>query len=119
MLTALPDDFAVSPAIEAMCKAEGLPNPHDVIVGFRDKAIAKNYRYADWEAAFRGWMRSPITAENYPAWVPVSAPPEWEPPAGEEPVANPHQQIDAMLERLMHAMPVDAMDQRRRPTGAI
>jgi hypothetical protein len=51
--------------MESMCRAEGLPNPHVVIRDFRDKAKANEYRYADWEAAFRTWMRSEITARAY------------------------------------------------------
>lgn len=66
-MTAMPADFCVSPEVEAMCKAQGLPDPHVVFPDFRDKAEAKQYRYANWELAFRGWMRSKITRENYPA----------------------------------------------------
>lgn len=64
----IPDDFAVTPAIEAMCRAEGLADPHVVFRTFRDDALAKGRVYADWEAAFRNWMRSPITAREYPPW---------------------------------------------------
>ncbi len=67
-MTAMPEGFAVSPAIEAMCRAEKLPDPHVVFRDFRDKAAMNDYRYADWEAAFRTWMRSKITRENYPVW---------------------------------------------------
>lgn len=68
--TTIPDDFKVSTAIEAMCRAEGLPDPHVVIRDFRDWALKKAARYVDWEAAFRTWMRSKITRENYPAMKP-------------------------------------------------
>jgi hypothetical protein len=64
--TALPSTFGVSPDIEAMARAEGLPDPHVVIRDFRDKALANAYRYADWEAAFRCWMRSDLTRRSYP-----------------------------------------------------
>lgn len=69
-----PDDFAVSVEIERMCRSERLPNPHEVLPDFRSKALANDYRYADWEAAFRSWMRSAITRRDYPAWDPPEAP---------------------------------------------
>jgi hypothetical protein len=66
---AIPDDFDVSSAIEEMCRTEKLPDPHVVLLHFRDDCLAKGRRYADWEAAFRNWMRSPITVERYPPWA--------------------------------------------------
>lgn len=72
--TSWPESFTVSSAIDAMCRAEGLPNPHDVIRDFESAARANGYRYADWEAAFRKWMRSAITRRDYPAWDPPAAP---------------------------------------------
>lgn len=71
--TSLPEDFAVSEAMECMCLEEGLPDPHVVIRDFKDKARANGYRYIDWEAAFRTWMRSDITKRSYP---PQEKPPE-------------------------------------------
>lgn len=71
--TPWPAGFTVSPAIDAMCRAEGLPNPYDVIRDFESSARANSYRYADWEAAFRKWMRSAITRRDYPAWAPSDA----------------------------------------------
>jgi len=83
--TPWPEGFTVSPAIAQMCRAEGLPNPFEVIKDFEGKARAKAYVYADWEAAFRTWMRSKITRENYPAWPaerdPESRPFDHGPPA--------------------------------------
>ena len=84
VLTSWPEGFAVSPAIAKMCREEGLPNPYDVIRDFESAARAKGYKYADWEAAFRKWMRSPITRRDYDAWEPPSEPQaaiEYGPPA--------------------------------------
>jgi hypothetical protein len=64
----LPDDFVVSSGMETLCRKEGLPNPHDVFPNFVGKAQANAYRYADWEAAFRNWMRSQQTRSEYPPW---------------------------------------------------
>jgi hypothetical protein len=64
----LPPDFGVSPELERICRAEGLPNPHDVLPDFRDWAEEKQVRKARWEATFRRWMRSKITRERYPKW---------------------------------------------------
>lgn len=68
-MTPYPDGFVVSPAIEAMCRERGLPNPHEVLPDFRSSALAKAYRYADWEHAFRNWMKSKITRDSYPPWL--------------------------------------------------
>jgi hypothetical protein len=70
----MPEDFTVSPEIAAMCRSEGLPDPYVVLEDFRGKAKAHDYRYVDWEAAYRNWMRSPITRRDYPAWEPDEAP---------------------------------------------
>lgn len=66
--TQMPGGFGVSIAIEEMCRQEDLPDPHVVLHQFRDDCIAKGRTYVDWEAAFRVWMRSPITADKYPPW---------------------------------------------------
>lgn len=78
--TGLPSDFTVSPAVETMCRSQDLPNPHVVFLDFCDKALANDYRYADWERAFAAWMRSPITRRDYQPWsrtpaaIPVETP---------------------------------------------
>lgn len=75
--TPYPADFGVSPEIAAMCRAEGLPDPHEVLRDFQGKALANDYLYADWEAAFRNWMRSSMTRRDYPPWAePEAARPE-------------------------------------------
>lgn len=74
----IPDSFGVSAAIEAMCRAEGLANPHTVFPDFRDWALAERIRKVDWEATFRRWMRDPRTSKRYPAWAdePRTRPPQ-------------------------------------------
>jgi hypothetical protein len=66
--TTIPDGFGVSAAMEQMCREEDLPDPHVVMRQFRDDCVAKGRMYVDWEAAFRGWMRSTITASQFPPW---------------------------------------------------
>jgi hypothetical protein len=82
----IPPDFAVTAAVEKMSRAEGLPNPHVVILGFRDWATANDRRYADWEAAFRNWMRSEITRKTFEPWEEVSPP---KPPSAADPLRGP------------------------------
>lgn len=106
--TSWPKGFSVSPAIEAICRAENLPNPHEVIRQFESKCAAKDYRYADWEAAFRDWMRSPITASHFRPWNETDPPappprPEHGPPRDGTP-----EELDALLAAL--AEPPSALD---------
>ena len=93
--TAWPEGFAVSPAIEAMCRAERLANPHHVFKHFRDWTLAESKTFADWEAAFRNWMRSPLTAQRYPVWAPEPIPVEPEPEYG-PPSPPTQEQLDAI-----------------------
>lgn len=65
----IPHDFAVSTAMETMCRTEGLPNPHKVLPDFRDWALGGRVRKVDWEATFRRWMRSDLTVGRYQAWA--------------------------------------------------
>ncbi len=88
----IPDDFVVSPAMLAMCRAERLPDPHRVLPDFRDWALSKAETKADWEATFRRWMRDARTTANYPPiaqeprHVPLPPEPEGDcaPPSPEE-----------------------------------
>lgn len=103
--TALPPDFVVSTAIEAMCRSEGLPNPNEVFPHFCDTARAKEYRYADWEAAFRNWMRSPITRDRYEPWSTTEPEPIDVPKAGQAPpgavfVKGDPEKLQQVLSRL-------------------
>lgn len=66
--TLIPSDFAVTPELEAICRRENLANPHDALRDFRDWAEEKQVRKARWDATFRRWMRSKITAERYRPW---------------------------------------------------
>lgn len=77
-----------------MCRAEGLPNPHEVIKGFRDKALANDYIYADWEAAFRNWMRSALTVKAYPPWSDSLPKPPPVPPPPRPEDAGPQLTLD-------------------------
>jgi hypothetical protein len=89
-----------------MCRAEGLPNPHHVLADFRSKSLANDYRYADWDAAFRNWMRSPITRRDYPVWEPEEAAP---PAPDYGPPSPPTAEQLAILERVMAPGPRSAL----------
>lgn len=115
--TAMPADFGVSPAIEAMCKAQGLANPHVVIREFRNKAKANGYRYVDWEAAFENWMTSAITAAKHEPWDwrndANAGPQEPEPePTSDVPPATPEQiaELDRIYREAAAAMAPPPMD---------
>ncbi len=103
-LRPLPQDFAVSSAIELLCRSEALANPHEVLPDFRDWALGENVRKADWEATFRRWMRDDRTRRRYPLWaVPApqltlaSKPPA---PVGLEPSVPPTPEALAAMARL-------------------
>jgi hypothetical protein len=67
----LPPDFEVSPAIDRMCRDEGLPDPYEVLEkDFRTWAQAKGALMADWEAAFRRWLRDRRTMDKFGPWLP-------------------------------------------------
>jgi hypothetical protein len=97
-MTSWPEGFSVSPAIDRMCRAEGLPDPYDVIRDFESSARAKGYQYADWESAFRKWMRSDITRKSYPVWEAPEAP---MPPKNYGPPADPTPEQTALLHRMI------------------
>ena len=56
--TKLPDDFAVSPRIMELAREHGWPDPRQQLDAFRDYHLAKGSLMADWEAAFRTWLRN-------------------------------------------------------------
>jgi hypothetical protein len=57
----LPEEFAVTPAIRELAKKHGWANPDGEIEWFRDYHRAAGNLFADWEAAFRTWMRRTLT----------------------------------------------------------
>lgn len=72
--TTIPKDFSVSPEIVESAKKNGWPNPHSQIEAFKDYHLAHGSLMADWEAAFRTWLR------NQAKWRAESQPSD-EPPA--------------------------------------
>lgn len=109
----LPDDFAVSAAIEAMCIAERLSDPHVVLRDVRDWALGDEVLKADWEATFRRWLRDPRTLQKHGVWdrpraptsttIPIAkpAPPAAAGVSAEDRVRNVAEamrQLDALLE---------------------
>lgn len=113
VMTLWPEGFAVSPAIAKMCRDEGLPNPYDVIRDFESSARAKAYRYADWEAAFRKWMRSEITRRSYPVW---DLPEEPQPALNYgPPVPPPEGFLDRFKAHTRSPSPFDREDDDDRP----
>lgn len=60
-LTPWPDGFALTDDLRRYAEAKGIrPDRVDAVFDdFHDKALAKAYRYADWERAWQAWVRSP------------------------------------------------------------
>ena len=55
---AIPDDFKASPRIVELARQNGWPNPESELDAFRDYHLAHGSIMADWEAAFRTWLRN-------------------------------------------------------------
>jgi hypothetical protein len=53
----IPDDFAISPETRQWAAANGVEQLEAHFESFCDKARSKNYKYADWDAAFREAIR--------------------------------------------------------------
>lgn len=53
----LPDDFAISPATETWAEQHGYDRLPEHLEAFKGKALAKDYRYANWQQAFRNAVR--------------------------------------------------------------
>ncbi len=55
--TDLPDDFTITPEIQAWADQHHYGDLPAHLDSFRDKAKAKGYQYSDWTAAFRNAVR--------------------------------------------------------------
>jgi hypothetical protein len=55
--TSFPVGFTITPELQAWAEQHGYGDLAAHLDHFRDKAIAKGYRYADWDAAFRNAVR--------------------------------------------------------------
>ena len=55
--TELPPDFTITPTLQAWADEHGHDRMQEHLEAFRGKALAKGYRYADWEQAFRNAVR--------------------------------------------------------------
>ena len=55
--TPIPPDFTISPAVRDWAKLKGYSNLEAHLESFRDKVAAHDYRYCDWDAAFRNCIR--------------------------------------------------------------
>ena len=53
----LPADFVLTPALRQWAVARGITKLDERLEHFTDLALAKSYKYADWEAAFRNACR--------------------------------------------------------------
>lgn len=56
--TLIPEDFTVSGRIVELAKENKWPDPWDELNAFKDYHIAHGTLMADWEAAFRTWLRN-------------------------------------------------------------
>jgi hypothetical protein len=72
--TSIPGNFSISDAIRSWYEKQGYKENIDAhLVAFIDKAIAKNYTYADWDAAFRtairdDWAKLRVNGQQKPAY---------------------------------------------------
>ena len=55
--TYLPADFKLTPALQTWATAHGITKIKDRMEHFTDTALAKGYRYVNWDAAFRNACR--------------------------------------------------------------
>lgn len=55
--TSIPADFKISESVAAWASEKGFAHLQQHLESFIDKAKSKNYRYADWDAAFRDAIR--------------------------------------------------------------
>lgn len=56
--TRIPEDFTVSGRMVELAKENKWPDPWDELNGFKDYHMAHGTLMADWEAAFRTWLRN-------------------------------------------------------------
>jgi hypothetical protein len=66
-LVVLPEDWAPKAAHHALARqlfGWDEWKTYEEAEHFRDKARAKDYRYADWDAAFRNWLKSPYQQQK-------------------------------------------------------
>ena len=56
--TQYPENFQVSPEVQAWALKERLPDPETQLPAFRDYHQAKGSTFKDWEAALRTWLRN-------------------------------------------------------------
>ena len=55
--TLIPEDFGISDGVRLWAEKNGYRRLNAHLDNFIDSAKAKNYRYADWDAAFKGAIR--------------------------------------------------------------
>lgn len=64
--TAIPADFGISDGVREWAKAKGFVRLDDHLEAFIGKATAKDYRYSDWDAAFKNAIREDWAKLNTP-----------------------------------------------------
>jgi hypothetical protein len=76
MPTSISDDFIISENIKEWAKKNGHTNLEKHLESFINKCKAKNYKYSDWDAAFRNaiadnWAKvgQAQTTQDKPAFV--------------------------------------------------
>jgi len=68
--TPFPPDFAISDPTRAWAEQNGFDRLSDHLEAFKGKALAKDYRYADWQQAFRNAVRDDWAGLRKPQAVP-------------------------------------------------
>jgi len=73
--TACPSDLSITPELQAWADQHGYIEPMAAhLDNFRDKSIAKGYRYADWNAALRNAIRDDWAGLRKPPPIERAAP---------------------------------------------
>jgi len=68
----VPENFEVTARIIELAKQNGWPNPHEQLDAFKDYHLAHGTLMADWEAAFRTWLRNSLKFGKTPIVKPVT-----------------------------------------------
>ena len=58
------EDFTVSDRVVELALMNGWPDPDTEVEAFKDYHLAKGSLMADWEAAFRTWLRNAARWNN-------------------------------------------------------
>lgn len=67
--TEFPDDFILTPALDAYARTHGVQDPAHTWEHFKAHHLAKGSRFTNWPQAWRTWVLSPIQKNTAPAGI--------------------------------------------------